>query len=326
MRLLSSLRNLVRIALGVLLCAGVTVKSFAQQAEVDPTYYDENLQPVDLKEYADPQLDIKSLNSGSTPEWYSMITKLPGDYARTGNLLIRSESIPAAAGIGLLTFSLTRVDNQLWRATRKFYRSSKTTNMIGSYAVALGDGRFHLGIAAAFAGYGWLADDSRALQTASQTAEAFLATGIAVQILKHITGRQSPAAATRQSGRWKFFPHMKQYDKHPTSYYAFPSGHISTAMATLTVVAENYPEQRWLRPVGYTLVGVLGTGLVAKGMHWYSDLPLGIAIGYVFGKVAASPLMPGQPTASDHEDGVKVAVSPEFSGQGGAGIHLALAF
>jgi membrane-associated phospholipid phosphatase len=156
--------------------------------------------------------------------------------------------------------------------------------------------------------------------------EAFLATGITVQLLKRITGRQSPAAATHLTGRWKFLPRMQQYAKHPTSYYAFPSGHISTAMATLTVVADNYPDQNWLKPVGYTLVGALGTGLVAKGMHWYSDLPLGIAVGYVFGKVAASPQTPGKPVASEKEDGMKVAVSPTFDGQRGAGIHFALAF
>lgn len=317
---------LARISLGALLFVVLSGTCLAQIAESDPIYFDENLQPVSLREYLEPKLNLDALNRNGSLQWYSMFTKLPGDWARSGSLLFQSESVPAIAGVGLLTFSFVRMDNQMWRATRKFYKSSETANKISSYAVALGDGRLHLGIAGVFAGYGWLADDPRALRTASQTVEAFLATGITVQLLKRITGRQSPAAATHLTGRWKFLPHPQQYAKHPTSYYAFPSGHISTAMATLTVVAENYPDQRWLKPVGYTLVGVLGTGLVAKGMHWYSDLPLGIALGYVFGKIAASPLTPGQPMASQSEEGVKVAVSPTFDGQGGAGIHFALAF
>jgi hypothetical protein len=317
---------LLKVLSGALLFAALSGTCVAQTTELDPTYFDDNLHPVNLKEYAEPNLNLNAINQNGSPQWYSMITKLPGDWARTGNLLFRSESVPAVAGIGLLTFSFVRMDNQMWRATRKFYRSSQTTTDISSYAVALGDGRLHLGIAGVFAGYGWLADDPRALRVASQTVEAFLATGITVQMLKRITGRQSPAAATCETGRWKFLPHPQQYAKHPTSYYAFPSGHISTAMATLTVVAENYPDQRWLNPVGYTLVGVLGTGLVAKGMHWYSDLPLGIALGYVFGKIAASPITPGQPIISQGEEGVKVAVSPTFDDRGGAGIHFAMAF
>ena len=317
---------LTGVLLEALLLTALSGMCLAQSSEPDPAFFDEHLQPVSLREYFEPKLNLNDLNQAGTTQWYSMFTKLPGDWARTGSLLFRSESVPAAAGVGLLTFSFVRMDNQLWRATRRFYRSSQTANQISSDVVALGDGRFNLGIAGAFAGYGWLADDPTALRTASQTVEAFLATGITVQILKRITGRQSPAAATHLTGRWKFLPHLQQYNKHQPSYYAFPSGHISTAMATLTVVAENYPDQRWLKPVGYTLVGALGTGLVAKGMHWYSDLPLGIALGYVFGKIAASPQTLGQPTASQNEEGVKVAVSPTFDAQGGAGVHLALAF
>jgi hypothetical protein len=29
--------------------------------------------------------------------------------------------------------------------------------------------------------------------------------------------------------------------------------------------------------------------LVARGWHWYSDLPLAIALGYQFGNIAAHP-------------------------------------
>jgi hypothetical protein len=96
-------------------------------------------------------------------------------------------------------------------------------------------------------------------------------------------------------------------------------------MATLTVVAENYPEQRWIRPVGYTLVGALGIGLVAKGMHWYSDLPAGIALGYIFGKVAANRELPDL-VRSLKDGGMQVSVAPAFDTQGGSGIQLAVTF
>jgi membrane-associated phospholipid phosphatase len=271
-------------------------------------------------------LSVSSLTSSSSaPRWYSMFSQLPSDWSRGAGMVIKSENIPSIVGIGVVTFGLMRTDNSTWLATRRLYRSSGTFHDAAGYAVALGDGKLHLAIAGMFAGYGWLFDDSRALRTAGQTMEAFLATGLTVQVLKRVTGRESPIAATHHSGRWKFFPHPSSYQKHQASYYAFPSGHISTAMGTLTVIAENYPEERWIKPVGYTLVGALGVGLVSKGMHWYSDLPLGVAIGYLFGKLAAHPEV--TPFAASAKDpGVSFVVAPGLDGQGGGRLSLAVGF
>ena len=57
-------------------------------------------------------------------------------------------------------------------------------------------------------------------------------------------------------------------------------------MATVTVIAENYPEYHFIRPVGYGLMGVLGYAMLNNGVHWASDYPLGIALGYGFAKIA----------------------------------------
>ena len=316
----------IRISVVMLLVVALTSCCHSQSVELDQIFFDDDLQQINLKDDLAASLNFDIMNQHQIiTRWHCMFSQLPNDWARSAGLSLKAESVPAIAGIGVLTYSLIRMDNEMWRGTRRLYRTSETVNELSGYAVALGDGRLHLGIASAFAGYGWLMDDPKAVRTASQTVEAFLATGITVQILKRVTGRESPASATHNSGRWKFFPHPQQYEKHPTSYYAFPSGHISTAMATLTVIAENYPQERWIKPVGYVLVGALGVGLVAKGMHWYSDLPVGIAIGYLFGKVAANSALPDF-VKGPNEKGVEVSVSPVIDGQGGGGIHFAVAF
>ena len=319
-------QTLVRILLIAFLVIALTHACVSQQAEREPVFFDDNLQGINANLPLEQSLNLNILNQQGTTRWYSMFTQLPNNWTRSASFSLRAESVPTLASIGVLTFSLMRTDGQTWRGTRKLYRSSATFKDASDYAVALGDGRLHLGIAAAFAGYGWLSDDPKALRVASQTVEAFLATGITVQILKRVTGRESPAAATtHQTGRWKFCPTPKQYDKHPPSYYAYPSGHISTTMATLTVLAENYSQERWIKPVGYVLTGALGVGLVAKGMHWYSDLPVGIALGYVFGKIAAHPSVADFVKGPD-EKGVEISVTPHFDGQGGGGVHFAMAF
>ena len=52
----------------------------------------------------------------------------------------------------------------------------------------------------------------------------------------------------------------------------------------ITVVAENYQEYSYIRPVGYTLASMLAFQMVNNDVHWASDYPLGIAIGYLVGK------------------------------------------
>ncbi len=60
-------------------------------------------------------------------------------------------------------------------------------------------------------------------------------------------------------------------------------------MAAFIVISENYPEIKWLEPASFVLAGFIGFGMANKGIHWYSDYPLGITLGYLFGKIAAHP-------------------------------------
>ena len=128
--------------------------------------------------------------------------------------------------------------------------------------------------------------DNRALQTSSQMAEAIIGSGAVVQTLKHVTGRQSPFTSTMPGGAWHFFPNQLDYAHHVPSYDAFPSGHLAAAMATVTVISGNYPEYTFIRPLGYSLMSVLGFQMLNNGVHWASDYPLGIALGYGFGRIA----------------------------------------
>ncbi len=267
--------------------------------------------------------DSLLLQPNSPPlKWHSMISNLLGDWSQYYRLKFHVSNIPEFVGLGVLTAGLIVTDDATYKVSDRWYKNSRTATDVSDFFVSLGDGKSQFALAGAFAAYGLLKDDNRALRTGSQIAQAVLASGAVVQVLKHITGRESPFVRTSPTGTWRFFPN--QYDKHPPSFYDFPSGHISTTMATLIVIAENYPQERWLKPVGYTLIGALGVGLVAKGMHWYSDLPMGIALGYLFGKVAANPSIPDF-VKGPNEKGVDISVTPLIDGQGGGGIHLAMA-
>ncbi len=156
----------------------------------------------------------------------------------------------------------------------------------GSALYFIGDGWVDLGIAGSFLGYGLARSDNRALRTSSELAESIIAGGTVVQVLKHVTGRESPFTTNTPGGTWRFFPNQFKYAKNVPKYDAFPSGHLCAAMSAVTVIADNYPEHTYVRPVGYTLMGMLAFQMLNNGVHWASDYPLALAMGYGFGKIA----------------------------------------
>jgi membrane-associated phospholipid phosphatase len=269
-----------------------------------------------------PQAPRRS--SGLT--WYSMFTNIPGDWARTGESAFSSDGLPVMGGIALATGVLLLGDHPAYSFTHGLYTNSPDVRSASNQILRAGDGRTTLGISAAFALYGFLGDDPRALRTASGTVEALLASGIAVQVLKRISGRESPIVATSGRGAWRPFPGFNAYNRNQPRYYAFPSGHLTTAMATVTVIAENYPEANWIRPLGYGIVGVTGVSLVSKGWHWYSDFPLAIAMGYTFGRIAAHHDDDARsPDEIPGSQGTSFRVLPNIGPQG-TGVMLALNF
>lgn len=144
----------------------------------------------------------------------------------------------------------------------------------------IGDGWTDTAIITSFFTFGMITDDVRALQTSSQLAEGILATTVVTQILKHITGRQSPFKSTEPGGKWEFFPNQVKYHKNVPAYDAYPSGHLAAGIVVLEVIAENYKEYRLIRPFGYTLLTALSFQMLNNGVHWASDYPLSLLMGY----------------------------------------------
>ena len=148
----------------------------------------------------------------------------------------------------------------------------------------IGQGSSVVLMAAGFYIGGLIKKDNRALQTASQLGESFLALGFGTQLMKYGTGRENPSDASIPGGRWRPFPTLSDFQNKKPKYDAFPSGHLATFVSAVTIISENYPRIRWIKPVGYTIAGLLGLAMINNGVHWAGDFPLGFAMGYGFGK------------------------------------------
>jgi membrane-associated phospholipid phosphatase len=232
-------------------------------------------------------LDNTIRNNDRLPKWHSMITNLPSDCYDWSKKYVNGNYALPIALISVSTALLIVTDDITYRESDKFYNRTQFNKNVSDFFTEFGDGRTQFILAGVFGLYGFVGSDNRALRTASQIVEAVLSDGFAVQVLKHITGRESPFVRSSPTGIWRFFPNQIQYHKHVPHYDAFPSGHISTSVATFVVIQENYPEQKWITPVSCALSGLICFGMVNKGIHWYSDYPLGIAMGYTFGKIVS---------------------------------------
>jgi membrane-associated phospholipid phosphatase len=219
--------------------------------------------------------------------WYSMFTDIPYDYYNFYKECKSEKEIPSLVTLAILTGSFMTVDQNGWNFQHKLITKYSVDQKISNFSVGFGNGEYQLLAGALFASTGLIFKDETAIRTGSNVVEAVVSTGLLVQLFKRITGRESPSAATQKGGDWDFVPSIKEYQKNQPAYYSFPSGHLATATAVLIVIANNYPNEKWIKPVGYPLLGALGFSLVSKGMHWYSDLPLAYYLGYSLGNIIA---------------------------------------
>ncbi len=157
-----------------------------------------------------------------------------------------------------------------------------------SWMYFLGDGWTHFGIGAGFIVNGQLNNNVRAYNTGLRIFHGMVTSTIFSQFLKRAFGRESPYVKTERFGKWSPFPSIPEYQKRTAHYDAMPSGHVMTATLTFTVINEAYPEySNYVVPLAVLWVSALSYQMVNNGVHWASDYPLGIAMGYVFGIASA---------------------------------------
>ena len=250
------------------------------------------------------------------PKPFQFAKNVPSDIYLLGKTAFSKKSLPKLGAILAGSALLLTIDQPVTDAAQQFgrfinldpSRKSKTLiefNIGGFHVNAMeipdnansaiyymGEGWFSMMIAGGFYSYGLATNNYRALQTTSQITETIFALGLTTQFLKRITGRQSPFRAMDANGvaggDWHPFPAPGKYQKNVSNYDAFPSGHLATAMATVTILAGNFPDNKYIKPVGYSLMGLLAYSMLNNGVHWISDYPLAIAIGYTCGKIAVS--------------------------------------
>lgn len=255
------------------------------------------------------------------PKPFSFITKIPATFVGAARISFKKESLKNWGIIAGSTAILLLVDQDIAHKVQqasdhigldrtRIYRDGISFNIgktnvdiyeppgnLNTAIYSIGEGIPPLVLAGGLWGYGLAKKDYRAISTASQIVQATTAAGIMTQILKRTTGRESPFRATKPGGAWRPFPKPSVYQNNVPMYDAFPSGHMGTLAATYVVITENYPEKRWIRPVGISIMSLVGLAMINNDVHWASDYPLAIGMGYAFGKatVGLNRFVKGEP-------------------------------
>lgn len=240
------------------------------------------------------------------PKFLEMITRIPRDVYGTVMDFGTTENLIALGGATVLTVALLPADQYLLDNSRllgeqlglkdvarynNFGPLSNIPPNITSGIYLIGNGTTPILLSIGFATYGLINKDYRSLNTATGLVESLVVCGVFSQTIKRITGRQSPAPAMidgNPGGNWSPFPSFSAYSSRTPQYDAMPSGHLMTATAALNVIIGNYPDKKWIKPVGYSLIGILGFEMVQANVHWYSDYPIAMVMGYIIGKNIAN--------------------------------------
>jgi membrane-associated phospholipid phosphatase len=292
----------------VLFYLPVTLLHFLATAQINETT--DSLTTNSLQVKREMRYDV---GNGKTlvynkPQKFGFILNLPRDAAAIVKTTGKKESVKPLLWIAGTTGLLILADRAITDGVKQFsenihlYPDEKNKNLLnfklGDKDVSLfriptnvntafyqlGQGFPSLMIGAGLYTYGKIKNDYRALSTASQLAEAFILMGVGTQIVKRVTGRENPSETTTGSGKWHFFPSFSEYQNHTPRYDAFPSGHLATLMSSITIFSENYPEKKWIKPLGYSLTGLVAYSMINNQVHWASDYPLALGMGYLCAK------------------------------------------
>lgn len=175
------------------------------------------------------------------------------------------------APVGLSTIALVATDRRTsgnlvaHGDNRTRLRISKDISQGGSlYATG--------GTAAVFYLVGRATHNARARETGLLGTEAFIDSGIVVQVLKAASQRQRPPV---DDSSGEFFDGGS----------SFPSGHAISAWSLATVIAQEYGQHRPLVRVGvYGLATAVSLSRYTGRNHFLSDVLVGSALGYGIGR------------------------------------------
>lgn len=166
--------------------------------------------------------------------------------------------------------------------------------------------------------------NKRLMGAAVAVAQTSIITLSYVSLLKSFTGRPAPdsessKSAQEQSQEFNFgFLNRGIYD-------GWPSGHMATITSIASSMIHYYPEQEWIKYVGYSSMGYTLLMISAEHhaqFHWFSDGVAGGLMGWAIGKTVGQNVRSQVNGTKVVEEKQSYNVKPLFGPRGERGIQV----
>jgi len=196
--------------------------------------------------------------AGDEPSALAFQHRAPLALAHRGRVSLKDETaveLGAAAAVSGLGFLL---DDTIEPGSGEGTFYDNAGDALGNFFVLAG-------ATAAFALHAWATDNDRNLEASKDAAIALGATTATVGVLKATISRERPDGSNDTS---------------------FPSGHAANSFAVATVLERHYGGAvGW---IAYGTAAFIASSRVIGNHHWLSDVTAGAAIGFLWGRLAAS--------------------------------------
>lgn len=238
----------------------------------------------DYEKKDDPEIEESNTKENDDDPFFKALLKDEGEIW-TAPLRFSLKDWALVAGMSVFTGYLISKDESIYSRFKAYQEKNKWVDDLSPMMTLLGDGNVSLGISGFFYLSGFVIKDEKAKDTGKLVLMSLIHSGVVVQLLKHLTGRQRPEAENgidRWDGPSGF---LKRYKDNRDMYYdSFPSGHTITVWSTATVIAHQYNKSVFVPILSYGLATLSGLSRITEDTHWLSDVFVGAVLGFAIGK------------------------------------------
>ncbi len=134
--------------------------------------------------------------------------------------------------------------------------------------------------------------NKKGVETSLLATQALITSGVWVQLIKRLAGRERPYSTTADSNEEgkQWYGILPLYDKSfvdrkaNESFDSFTSGHTDVAFSIATVFASQYNDKPVIPVLCYSAATLVGLSRITEHQHWSSDVFGGALVGYLCGK------------------------------------------
>lgn len=192
------------------------------------------------------------------------------------------------AKFGVLAGGLMFLDHPIQKTAVSWRTDNPFLTNVSRYITNTG-GAYETVTLATLGAYGFLFKDEKIRTTTLLASQAYITSGVINSIVKNLAGRQRPSVynpdkvEARPVFKGPFAKGGKDANgkKLATS---FPSGHSTLAFAAATVYAMEYKDRPLIPILSYTGATLIGLSRITENQHWFTDVVMGAAMGYLSGR------------------------------------------